>query len=410
MMEAIEDAGADLSDRIQEVAERANVPEGFVRQLAAAGALPGEEGGLASGGAVRRARLLWSWTAAGLSVETVLALIDKGALSLAFLDAPVMDLPERLDRSYEQLAAEREVPMSFVQALHQSLGFAPPEPSDRAGEDDATMLDMAGVFRGAGVGDDATLRLLAVYADSLRRIAKAEADYYEANIERRLRAKGLDERQLIELGTQLGDRVIGLLERVLLMIYRRHREHLWNEHAINHVEQALETSGLQTRVPQPPAICFIDLTGYTRLTEERGDDAAAQVAGRLAALVNDISRRQGGRPVRWLGDGGMFYFREPGTAVVASLDLVERGPAVDLPPAHVGIHTGPVISQDGDVYGRTVNLAARIASYAQAGQVLVSHETAQRCGDPQVRFDPLGAVELKGVAKPLPLYQAYRRS
>jgi adenylate cyclase len=410
MMEAIEDAGVEVSDRIQEVAERANIPEGFVRQLVAAGALPGEEGGLASGGAVRRARLLWSWTAAGLSVETVLALIDKGALSLAFLDAPVMDLPERLDRSYEQLAAEREVPMSFVQALHQSLGFAPPEPGDRAGEDDATMLDMAGVFRGAGVGDDATLQLLAVYADSLRRIAKAEADYYEANIERRLRAKGLDERQLIELGTQLGDRVIGLLERVLLMVYRRHREHLWNEHAINHVEQALETSGLQTRVPQPPAICFIDLTGYTRLTEERGDDAAAQVAGRLAALVNDISRRQGGRPVRWLGDDGMFYFREPGTAVVASLDLVERGPAVDLPPAHVGIHTGPVISQDGDVYGRTVNLAARIASYAQAGQVLVSHETAQRCGDPQVRFDPLGAVELKGVAKPLPLYQAYRRS
>jgi hypothetical protein len=59
----------------------------------------------------------WSWTAAGLSVETVLGLIDKGALSLAFLDAPVMALPERLDRSYEELAAERGAPMSLVQAL-----------------------------------------------------------------------------------------------------------------------------------------------------------------------------------------------------------------------------------------------------------------------------------------------------
>jgi hypothetical protein len=66
---------------------------------------------------------------------------------LAFLDAPVMDLPERLDRSYEQLAADRGVPMSFVQALHQSLGFAAPEPGDRAGEDDATMLEVAGLFR-----------------------------------------------------------------------------------------------------------------------------------------------------------------------------------------------------------------------------------------------------------------------
>jgi adenylate cyclase len=106
----------------------------------------------------------------------------------------------------------------------------------------------------------------------------------------------------------------------------------------------------------------------------------------------------------------MFYFREPGTAVVAGLDLVERAPVVDLPPVHVGIHTGPVISQDGDVYGGTVNLAARIASYAQAGQVVVSEETAHRSGDRLVWFDPLGAVELKGVAKPLPLYQAYRKS
>ena len=95
-----------MCDRIQEIAERANVPEGFVRQLVAARALPGEEGELGSPQAVRRARLLWSWTAAGLSVETVLTLINKGALSLAFLDEPVMALPERLDRSYEQLAAD----------------------------------------------------------------------------------------------------------------------------------------------------------------------------------------------------------------------------------------------------------------------------------------------------------------
>jgi hypothetical protein len=252
-----QEAGAEVSDRIQEVAERANVPEDFVRQLVAAGALPGEEGELELAGAVRRVRLLRSWTAAGLSVETILRLVNRGALSLAFLDAPVMALPERLEYSYEQLAADHGVPMSFLQALHQSLGFAPPEPGGRAGEDDAAMLEVARLFRGAGVGDDATLRLLAVYADNLRRIAKAEADYYEANVERRLRAKGLDERQLIEIGTQLGDRVVGLLERMLVMVYRRRREHVWTEHAINHVEEALEGSGLQQRVPQPPAICFV---------------------------------------------------------------------------------------------------------------------------------------------------------
>jgi hypothetical protein len=126
--------------RIGEVAERANVPEDFVRRLIDLGALPGEEAGLGVP-EVRRARLLHSWAAAGLSVETVLALVDPGALSLVFVDTPVMERPERLDRSYRQLAADRGVSLALVQALHQALGFAPPAPGDRAGEDDATMLD-----------------------------------------------------------------------------------------------------------------------------------------------------------------------------------------------------------------------------------------------------------------------------
>ena len=105
----------------------------------------------------------------------------------------------------------------------------------------------------------------------------------------------------------------------------------------------------------------------------------------------------------------MFHFREPHTAVLAGLDMIERGPAADLPPAHVGIPTGPVISQDGDVYGRTVNLAARIAAYAKAGQVVVSEETARRSDHHDLQFAPRGVVDLKGVAEPLPLYQAFRR-
>jgi adenylate cyclase len=403
------DPGRAAAYSIRDVAERANVPEGFVRRLVAIGALPSEETGLGPR-EVSRARLLHSWEAAGLSVETIVTLADRGAISLRFLDAPVMATPERLDRSYEQLAADRGAPLAFLQALHQAIGFAPPDPADRAGEDDVTMLDVAETFRGAGADDQATLRLLGVYADSLRRIAKAETEYYETNIERRLRAKGLDERQLIEFGIRFGDRIVPSLERTLFMLYRWHREHVWTEHAINHVEEALEGSGLRQRVPRPPAICFVDLTGYTQLTEQSGDEVAAQVAGTLASLVKNISRDRGGRPIRWLGDGGMFHFREPWKAVVAGLDMVERAPAIDLPPAHVGIHTGPVISQDGDVYGRTVNLAARIAGYARAGQVVVSEETARRSGEDAVRFEPLGPVDLKGVAQPVPLYQAFRKS
>ena len=81
------------------------------------------------------------------------------------------------------------------------------------------------------------------------------------------------------------------------------------------------------------------------------------------------------------------------------LDVVEGAPSAGLPAAHVGIHTGPVIAQDGDVYGRTVNLAARIAAYAQAGQVVVSEETARLSDHHDLRFAPRGVVDLKGVAE-----------
>ncbi len=216
----------------------------------------------------------------------------------------------------------------------------------------------------------------------------------------------MTERELIEFGTDFGNRVSAALERALVNVYRRHRVHAWIEHSVNHVEVALDGEGIESHVPRPPAICFVDLTGYTRLTEERGDRFAAEVASQLSSLVKDIARRRGGSPIRWLGDGGMFLFRDPAHAVEAGLDMVEQAPAIGLPPAHIGIHAGPVIFQDGDVYGRTVNIASRLASVAQAGQVIVSEEVARRTE--HVNFEDIGDVTLKGVAVPMRLFRAAR--
>ena len=104
----------------------------------------------------------------------------------------------------------------------------------------------------------------------------------------------------------------------------------------------------------------------------------------------------------------MFHFRDPREAVLAALDMAEGAPAIGLPPTHIGIHTGPVIFQDGDVYGRTVNLASRIASHAGAAQVLVSKETAEAAGDDGLRFEARGTAELKGIAEPIAVFQASR--
>jgi class 3 adenylate cyclase len=380
------------------------VPIEFVRRLLSLGALS-EDLSIAVQRELGRVRLLYAWSQAGFSPETIMRLVDHKALSITFLDAPALAVG-RLDRRYEDIAAERRVPESLMERLHESIGFEPPNPHDRAGEDDLALLDVMELFRSVDVPDEAVVRLFAVYADALRRLAKAEAELYETNIEERLRSSGMNERELIEFGTDFGNRVSAALEKALVMVYRRHRVHAWTEHSVNHVEAALEAEGIDSHIPQPPAICFVDLTGYTRLTEERGDRFAADVATQLASLVKDIARRRAGSPIRWLGDGGMFHFRDPSHAVEAGLDMVEQAPAIGLPSAHIGIHAGPVIFQDGDVYGRTVNIASRLASVAQAGQVVVSEDVAQRSED--VRFQDMGPVTLKGVMAPMQLFRAVR--
>jgi adenylate cyclase len=77
-----------------------------------------------------------------------------------------------------------------------------------------------------------------------------------------------------------------------------------------------------------------------------------------------------------------------------------------LPPLHVGQHAGPVISQEGDYYGQTVNVASRIADYARPGEVLVSQEVVDASGGTDVSFREIGLVELKGVAGAMRLHAA----
>jgi adenylate cyclase len=94
-------------------------------------------------------------------------------------------------------------------------------------------------------------------------------------------------------------------------------------------------------------MCFLDLVGYTRLTEEQGDQVAAALAETLAVLVDRSSREHGGVPLKWLGDGVMVHFRDPAGAVLAALQMVEELPGAGLPPVHVGVAAGPVVVQGG---------------------------------------------------------------
>jgi adenylate cyclase len=273
-------------------------------------------------------------------------------------------------------------------------------------EDELAVVPLLQLGLASGIFDLAWLsRLGRAHVEGLRLIATAWGEAYQARFEGPVLASGGDQRTAMEWAAQLSVDFLPLVDPALLAIYRRQQELLWTEGLVERIEDELEAAGVLGRPGRVPAMSFLDLVGYTRLTEEQGDAAAAALAETLAVLVGRSVREHGGVPVKWLGDGVMVHFREPAGAVLAALQMVARLPQAGLPPAHVGVAAGPVVVQGGDYFGRTVNLAARIAARAGAGQVLVSQSVAESSPE-GVNFVELADLPLKGFVRPMRLLEA----
>jgi adenylate cyclase len=393
----------------EQLIRRAGVDEEYIHRLHEFGALQGR-GDAYEERDVHVAALLHMWERAGLSVKAILSAVEAGTLSLDFLDSPAWELPEPLPITYRELAEEHGIPLHLLEGIQQAMGFAAPAADDPVSRDDAVLAELARIVRDIGASDEAVWRLFRVYSDNIRRLAMAEADLYMEELEMPWANSGVDESELMQRGAELGRRMAGPVERTIDTIYERQRQRIWTEYGVQRAEMALERAGLLERAESTPAICFVDMTGFTRLTEERGDREAARLATSLATLVSDISRRNGGRAIRWLGDGGLFYFEDASAAFAAALEMSERAPAAGLPPTHIGVQAGPVVFRDGDVFGRTVNIASRIADQARAGEILTSQETVERVGDVAVKFVRASSVELKGVADPVTLHRVLPRA
>jgi class 3 adenylate cyclase len=323
--------------------------------------------------------------------------------------APYRRWAVRSARTYRQVGEETGVPLDTLRGALESMGFAGVAPDERIREDELEVVPLLQLGLASGVLDQAwAMRTGRAFTEGLRQAAKVENDVYHARFELPILESGRDQRETMELASELGGAFSPLVDRALMGIYRRQQELAWTEHLVEHVEAALEQEGVLGLPERVPAMCFLDLVSYTRLTEERGDQAAAELAASLATLVDRSLRARGGAPVKWLGDGVMFHFLEPAGAVLSALAMVEELPVAGLPPAHVGVCAGPVVAQGSDFFGRTVNIAARVAAHASAGQVLVTQSVVDRAPSPSVKFVELREVQLKGLSGPVRVYEARR--
>jgi adenylate cyclase len=392
-----------------DAADRAGVAVSVVDEHIALGWLkPGDSDRLTAGD-VRRIVMGQTFVEAGISLEAMTEVVGRGDASMAFLDDPLYDRFALLSTTtFGQLAERTGVPLESLLVIREAIGGAAPGPDDLVREDELRIVPMLEVMAAEGFGAAGVERLLRVMGDCMRRVTDAQAAWWQAEVPGRLAAQGESLGNTGDATAELGARLNAVYWAALTAIARANEQRTWTANILEVTEVALAQAGLYRKVERPPAMCFLDLTGYTRLTAERGDTVAAELASTLSRIVQRTSQQHAGRAVKWLGDGVMFYFPHPGPGVMAALSMVESATDAGLPPAHVGLHAGPVLFQEGDYYGQTVNVASRIADYARPGEVLVSDAVVEAAGEVAAAFTEIGPVELKGVSEAVRLHVARR--
>jgi adenylate cyclase len=395
-----------------EVADRAGVDPRFVDRVVGLGILPPEDDGRYEEGSVRRVRLIQMLERAGIALEGIASMMARGALPLELIERATHErFASYGGETFRDVSQRTGLPLELLTAIRESTGSAAPEPDERMREDELRVVPLIDYQLELGVRPAVAERVLRVFGESLRRMAEAESSFWYSDLVVPRIAAGQSWADIAVMAGETSAELSRRSDEAILAMYHALQTHAWMRNILEGVESALVDAGLQERPDRaPPAICFFDITGYTRLTEERGDDAALRLAETLARIVQRSSNRQAGRVVKWLGDGVMFHFPEPARGVVAALEMVEDAATTGLPPAHVGLHAGPVLFQDGDYFGRTVNIAARVADYARPGEVVVSQSVVELSEGADVRFDEIGPVELKGIAESVRLHVASRGS
>jgi adenylate cyclase len=364
-----------------------------------------------SEGDVRRIGVAYRLEAAGIPLDLLADALRSGDLTLGFMDDASYGVFSSLtSETFEELSARTGIPMSLLAVVREATGSVAPAPGDRVREDEMAIVPLLELQMAHGYRPFILERNVRVAGDSMRRIAETSGDAWNSEVTGPLLANGASAAQIRGALADVSDGMTELDERALIAIYRGQQNHVFMANILGGFEAMLARTGRRVTVEHHPAMCFLDITGYTHLTQERGDVAAADLASRLARLVERTSVQHGGRAVKWLGDGVMLYFKDPGPGVEAALEMVAGVTDAGLPPAHVGLHAGPVVFQEGDYYGQTVNVASRIAEYARPGEVLVSHEVVEAVDGTGATFREIGPVELKGVSGAMRLYAALRES
>jgi len=366
--------------------------------------LPGADG-LFRPSDIQRVRAVIAMRSPGIDLDQLVAAFREELFTLQPMDVLYPDPPSVTELTTSELAVQLGMEPHDLIRLVVALGSPAPRPDTLMRTDEAELLRLLVDIGTKLGGRDALMRAARVFGDSTRRAAESAVAIFDENINSPVVRARPDDAKRMQVN-RLAAELMAKSEELIAGLYRRHLEHTLLRFWTNSAEQFLDELGVRPASPVSRGMAFVDLSGFTRMTESAGDAVAARLATRLGELAESAAAGQRGRVVKLLGDGAMLHFDDPLDAVRGALDLLESIDASGLPPAHAGVHAGPVIERDGDYFGRTVNIAARVSAVAAPRQVLVTAQVAQQRAN-DLQFERVANPDLKDVG-PLELFVARR--
>jgi len=387
---------------LKEVAERAGVSPATLRRWVNSGLIPQLDGG--AGGpwdvsAAAQAQVVARLRDRGHTIDQIQAATEDGRLAFGFVEELLPD--EDGDASLEDVARETGLEPAMIERVWSSFGLPGQDLDAMSDEDVEAMREAAGVLS-TGLPLVASLQLARVYGQALSQIADAEVRLIHLYVHEPLMREGVPG---LEMADQMENLARDLLPRsatLMEYLHRRFLQHFVAQDVVGHMEVELDGEVDLGRLRV--GICFCDLAGYTRFTEEEGDEQALSYVERFVDRVTD-TLPDDARVVKTIGDEVMIV----GQDIRALTEWAVRFQAEfrERPEPRIGIHYGAALYRDGDYFGREVNLASRVVARARGGEAIVTDAVVEQASQSdRLSFEGIGQVKLKGFDEPRQLCRA----
>ncbi len=388
---------ADERISLSEAARRSGVPASTLKRWAQEKIVPVRRGRWTATAAAQ-ARVVARMRARGYSLEDLRSAGREGRLAFGFAEELFTEPGEQV--TVAEVARETGLEPELVERILVILG-TPKGRRRTLNRDDAAAMRHCARVLAAGFPLVAFLQLVRVYVQSMRRIADAEVRLFHLYVHEPMIRDAVPELEMAEEMGELAADILPLAAPLTEYLHTRYLRFFVEQDVVGHMESDLGAVAADLgRVTL--ALCFIDLTGFTRYTEEEGDLEALDVVENFVVTV-EMTLPPEATIVKTIGDEVMVVSPDAASLTEWAVGLLARFP--QRPQPRVGIHCGEVVYRDGDYFGSQVNLAHRVVSRALAGELLVTDRVAEAIDGKQgLSREPIGHVSLKGFPVPTELF------